>query len=374
MADRVEFAAYVRDALAHLYDRPYLRRHPLGPLLGGKSPVSPDELRGLLLTTIESLRPPEPCPPAAPSWRRYRYLELRYVRGATPEQIARELQISVRQSQRERDRSLDEVAEVLWERYVSFTNQTTPEVSRPPLETHLQPISTVTPTPVTNELSEAETIQDELFKIGSLPPSEPISLAIAFQDAMGVVARLVEGRGARVEVSLPEGLPLVRVHRVVLRQVLIDLLESAMRESNPDANSRDCARGRRQRSAGDLGASAQWHGSGPAMRRRGPAYRGRETDRPSGRTPRHLPGRECRLPNCRVVAAHAFANNPGHRRQSGHCLSLLSHVARTRLSGCSGEHRRGGPAARAPGHPDAITLDVLMPSQDGWGPAANAQR
>ena len=134
----------------------------------------------------------------------------------------------MRQSQRERDRSLDEVAAVLWERYVSLANQTSPRgVSSDPLA-HLHPEMAVVPTPVTNGLAEAETLQDELFKVGSLQPNEPISLATAFKDAMDVVARLVEGRGAHVEISLPEGLPSVRVHRVVLRQVLIDLLESAI--------------------------------------------------------------------------------------------------------------------------------------------------
>ena len=55
MADRVAFAAYVRDALAHLYDRPYLRRHPLGPLLGGKSPLS---RTSFAVCSSPPLRPP----------------------------------------------------------------------------------------------------------------------------------------------------------------------------------------------------------------------------------------------------------------------------------------------------------------------------
>src|SRR5437870_5191278 len=93
MVSAESFAGYVSDALAHVYDRAYLRAHPLGPLLGDKGPLSDDELRQLLLGAVESLRPPEPCPPSSPAARRHRYLELRYLKGATPEQTAHELQI-----------------------------------------------------------------------------------------------------------------------------------------------------------------------------------------------------------------------------------------------------------------------------------------
>src|SRR5438552_3493487 len=60
------FAGHVRDALAHLYDRRYLRTHPLGSLLGDDRPISEDELRRRLLKAVESLRPPIPCPSLSP--------------------------------------------------------------------------------------------------------------------------------------------------------------------------------------------------------------------------------------------------------------------------------------------------------------------
>jgi len=76
--EREAFAGHVRDALAHLFERPYLRTHPLARLLlGPDEPAAADALRRLLLDAIEQIRPPEPCPPSSPAWRSYRYAHLR---------------------------------------------------------------------------------------------------------------------------------------------------------------------------------------------------------------------------------------------------------------------------------------------------------
>jgi len=360
------FAGYVRDALARLYDRSYLRTHPLGALLGDGRPISEDALRRLLLDALESLRPPEPCPPSSPAWRGYRYLELRYVRGATPEQTARELQISVRQSQRERDRALDEVAAVLWERYTDLAHQRRPAAADPIPAAVVAPTTAIGPDPGAERFAAGETIQDELFKVGSLAPTEPIGLAVAIQDALDVVSRLAEERGARVEVVLPEELPPVRVHRLVLRQVLIDLLESAI-ESQIQALIRVSAavvatRVRLEIWAPRTRAAAAAPPSDIDARltatRKLVEYQGGRLDIQQGEDVGFRT--TVALPLARARTLLVIDDNPD-------VAFLFSRLLRDhdyRVLQAS-----TGPTAlqlAREAQPDAVTLDVLMPAQDGW--------
>src|SRR5262245_15761283 len=82
MADQATFVRYVREAFARLDDRPYLQAHPLASLLAGAGqPPSAEVLRRSLLAAIEELRPPSGTPAGSPTWRRWRWLALRYVEG-----------------------------------------------------------------------------------------------------------------------------------------------------------------------------------------------------------------------------------------------------------------------------------------------------
>ncbi len=360
------FSNYVRDALAHLYDRPYLRSHPLTSVLGGERPISEDALRRLLLDAVESLRPPEPCPPSSPAWRRYRYLKLRYIEGATPEQTAHELQISVRQSQRERDRALNDVAVVLWEHYRSRANSRRSEASRPTIEAIAIPAAGYAPDRMMERFTASEALQDELFKVGALPSTEPIGLSIVIQDALDVVARLVEERGAHVEVAFPEELPPVCVHRLVLRQVLIDLLESAIESRT---------RARIQVAADVVAARVRLDVSVP---RAGAATVAPPTDVEArliatGKLIEFQGGR-LRIDQSANVAFHASVMLPLTRTRTLLVIDdnpdvaflfsrmLRDHAYRVVQASTSATALQLVREAC----PDAITLDVLMPSQDGW--------
>ena len=91
------FSGYVRDAFAHLDDLAYLRAHPLAGLLARKDrTLSGDGVRRTLLDAVEKLRPPGEAPHHSAVWRRYRYLRLRHLEGASHESISRELGVSTR--------------------------------------------------------------------------------------------------------------------------------------------------------------------------------------------------------------------------------------------------------------------------------------
>lgn len=364
MTQRDTLVSYLRDALAHLYDRPYLEVHPIGPLLFGQARTSTaDDLRQLLLDTIEQLRPPEPCPPTARTWRRYRYLVLRYVEGAKPEHIARELQISVRESRREHDRALDAMATLLRAR-LRLPGE--PEGPTPSLARVASTASDQATARDVPEESSLGAIGDELLKVGLLPPREPTSVAGVVHDALQVIERLIELRGARVEPRLSATLSPVWVHPLVLRQVLIDLLSCAV-ENHPQAVV--------QLSAVD---GARWVrlevdvlGSPPP-------------------TPTELVKVEARLAaSRRLIELQAGSLRVVRREGTAFHAGLLLPFARTRrllvvddnpdvaylFSRFLREHNyqvllaTNGEAAlelAREAHPDVVTLDVLMPSQDGW--------
>ena len=109
-----ELLIELRDAFAHVHDRPYLVRHSLmryvSPRLSGDAIVAADDLRRLLLQALGELRPQDSTPPGAPAWRPYSVMHRRYVLGQDPEQIEHELALGTRQMQREQRRGLELIA------------------------------------------------------------------------------------------------------------------------------------------------------------------------------------------------------------------------------------------------------------------------
>lgn len=120
MTPTPEFSKVVRDALSHLYDAAHLQGHALVQTLVPDPP--PDAvsgaqaLRRVLLDTIETLRPEGQIPYTAREWRPYRVLFSRYVQRQGTPAILLDLAISERQYQREHSRALDAVTDLLWQR------------------------------------------------------------------------------------------------------------------------------------------------------------------------------------------------------------------------------------------------------------------
>jgi len=106
MINRAGFEIQVQEALAHLYDLPFLQRSPLLPYLVRQTPgvTGGKALHGALLEAIEQLKPPPEVSTEAIIWRIYRTLVLRYVRSLNAATAARELGLSTRQAQRIRGR------------------------------------------------------------------------------------------------------------------------------------------------------------------------------------------------------------------------------------------------------------------------------
>jgi CheY-like chemotaxis protein len=199
MPDFPHFQRAVHEAYAHLYDRAFLREHELTPLLGGAA----ERTHRLLLEAIEELRPIRPLAPGAVESRRYHHLRRRYLDGAAPEQIARELGVSDRQSRRDHADALDQVARHLWRRLGRAT---------PPPAAPAEP---------PDDLDAALT---ELASADA-GPTDP---ADALRGVVQTAARLAEQHRVAVDLALADDAPAVALSRTVVRQLLLGVLSEAI--------------------------------------------------------------------------------------------------------------------------------------------------
>jgi CheY-like chemotaxis protein len=122
MVSRVKFNEYVADAYKHLYDLVYLRTHPLTDLLV-RLPSLTDKKRArqlhrILLGVIEELDPGLQAPAFSHEWRRHRLMMLRYIRGLNPQAVADQLAIGLRHYYRVHEATIEDVAGLLWDRYI----------------------------------------------------------------------------------------------------------------------------------------------------------------------------------------------------------------------------------------------------------------
>lgn len=150
-----EFVQQARDALLHYYDYAYLARHPLLAHLRhpAEDPtVAVMELRRLLLTAVQQLRPAASVPPEHPAWRPYRVLHERCILGKDWAQVEAELSLSKRQLQREQQDGFAAAALALWRMH---------RVSQPPASSEgpaadalMQEINRTTPERTTFDASE----------------------------------------------------------------------------------------------------------------------------------------------------------------------------------------------------------------------------
>lgn len=114
-----DFAHDVADAVAHLYDFPYLQTHPLTRLLPGGTrgwrETRGKLLRQQLLEAIAALDPGVDERTTAHAKRIHRLLALRYIEGLTPEVVAQELALSRSAYYRDHRLGLDALTTLLWD-------------------------------------------------------------------------------------------------------------------------------------------------------------------------------------------------------------------------------------------------------------------
>src|SRR5579872_7364798 len=132
MTDRDSFGNQIHEAMAHLYDFPYLERSLVAGQLGLRDVRGGGtSLHRLLVDAIERLKPPRDVAADAVAWKVYRYLQLRYVRSLSASAVAGELGLSTRQAQRVQSAAIASLTTILWE--TGRPSEVTELSSSPPL-------------------------------------------------------------------------------------------------------------------------------------------------------------------------------------------------------------------------------------------------
>jgi len=206
MPTRSQFDTLVANAYQHLYDFVRLRTDPLADLLIADPSLSLKEkglrLHRILLQTIDELQPGAEVALYSKPWRRHRLMMLRYGDAMTPQAVADELSISLRQFYREHSEALAAVTEALWTIYQQREPVIVQAVDSGEKPTDL----------LEQEASRATT------------GSAYSDLTRALPDALALLHDLMQQREISVDLPDMAGLPPVAVDRGLLRQLLLMLL------------------------------------------------------------------------------------------------------------------------------------------------------
>lgn len=346
-----------RNALTHLYDSAYLENHPLSATLDVADKLDhvtrAQRLRRLLLDCIDALRPQSAEGIGLEAARAYAILTYRYIDGMPMEDIAAKRALSERQAYRELERGLEAVATLLQERI----DQLGGTVSYP--------------SAATDELpgGQVQVAQVEVERLRQTVRAESLDPRAIFEGVLSMLVPIEARAGARLEVKTPAVWPLIVADRVMLRQAILNLLTYATRFLAP----------------GQLAvATTVEDGSLEITVTQEPALSGPSTDSQS-------PSENDRV---RLSVAQALVEAQGGRLETGSVggrwsarISFRTAIRQTILVVDDNQDLIALFQRYVAGHdiavvgakdsaeavrlatdlqPELITVDVMMPSLDGW--------
>lgn len=348
----------VRRALTHVYDAIYMQRSPLVTWLGLDSLCDavpgqePKALRKVLLEAIEELAPGENMPLRSQERRAYEVLHGRYVDQMSVAELAASQGISERQVQRELRAGLEAVVTVVARKIAQGPSKTEPAGARPPMAEQ---------EPQGDAEDSLIQVRTDLESLGS--DVEPVNICSEVRNVEALVTPLAQSAGVRLmDGDLLESL-IVRVSRVVLRQVMLALYSWCIQHQQ----------------GGTISSTVSWNGekdmllelscapeTGASTVPPGPAVvppdlleasQGvlQSTLLPDGRLALQLI-----LPRMPMYAVLLIDDNLGIHRLFKRYLSGFPY----RLLAVA--DAAAGLALAREERPAVIVLDIMMPGQDGW--------
>jgi CheY-like chemotaxis protein len=207
------FAREVAEAYDHLYDMAYLRHHPLCNLYlrKGNAEKAAWRLHLALIDMIESLNPTAQAPADSPSRRRYQLLYQHYVEGDSAQAVADLLMISRRHFYREKERAIADISAVWW-RQVTERLGLDASVHRIELE----------------GADRLHLVREEADRSARTTPSTQLSATIAH--AQSLSQALLSQYQVTSRSVLGEDLPLIQINAQVLLHVLLGIIEYGARQ------------------------------------------------------------------------------------------------------------------------------------------------
>jgi len=208
---KAEFVNQVAQAYGHLYDLVYLRTHPLADVIVPSPSFSSKEksweLHRILVDVIGELEPEPQVPIASRQWRRHQLMVLRYIKALDPEAVWDQLGISRRHYYREHRIATEALAEILWDRYVAY-----PSLHQPMTDSVEEQAS----------LSQMELLRMEAARMAQADRYVPIGGVI--RDLFPLLQEMLRKNELDVNFGFSESLPSVSVDRSLLRQMLLGML------------------------------------------------------------------------------------------------------------------------------------------------------
>lgn len=211
-ARRDEFNQWVRSALNHLYDVPYLQSHPLAALVTSTTTQRDrsQQLREVLLNAIDAMRPLSPAQQGSSAWRAFRILELRYIEGLSPADTMTELAISRSQFFKEQARMVDAIVDLLWQKYGAAS---------PP---------NADATAADGPRSRREAALTEMERLRGQSKSQTVDLGEVLLNLRPLLESLAKVKHIEIRYSLRHELMAERADRVMARQAILGALTYAL--------------------------------------------------------------------------------------------------------------------------------------------------
>ncbi len=216
-----EVTRLVRSALAHLYDHAFLQSHPLALMLDAEPKLDlvarAQNVRRILLDCVDALRPSEERGATWEAARAHAILTYRYVDGLDMPQIAARLAISQRQAYRDHEKGLHAVADLAWEKVRQAMGERASTGCAPTAST-----------------DRHEAAQAEVARLRQAVHAEPLRLHEILAGVLQILVPVCEQCGISVRTSAAEGWPAIMADRAMLRQALLNLLSHALHTAQGD--------------------------------------------------------------------------------------------------------------------------------------------
>ena len=383
--DQQEFGELVAKAVSHLYDSPYLQTHRLGQLLVGD--LAHDgrgrELQRILLDAIQSLKPSAESAGNPHAWRTYRYLFLRDVQAFAPRDVAVELAISERQARRISREALDALASVLWDRYRERISQKTSQSSErhlversasaagAPASARDAGLATARPhTEFRSDDSPGDSLmEEEVRHLTTAGRGSSTSIEEVLEGLRPILSLLARKHRCSWTTTVDPNLPGLRADRSVVRQILLNLSGIALeREDGGLSLSAGCdVDGVRMVlefvPSAPRPPAGHIAGAGPDAARLALSRRLVETEEGTLDLRMGVGGAltiAVTLPPAWRPTVLVVDDNPDVATVLRRYLETAAFDVLVASNGADGLR------LAQETHPSAITLDVMMASQDGW--------
>jgi CheY-like chemotaxis protein len=243
-----EFFQQVTDVLKHLYDYPYLEKHPLAlrywPGIRQAGPSRAQRLSRFLLESIEALNPPTESSRNTSHAQYYSLLVYRYVEEWPLEGIMRELGYSRRQFFREQRKAIAMLAALLWEKIPSAplpsaalgageTDGAGPSAALPSTAPEMDAAEpqAQNPQPGPPSAEPSDLLDAEIGRF--LAQRRSVDVTEVVQGVLQVVAHLAEQRDVTLTCDIGPQLPPIYTSRTLIRQVFLRVLSNLI--TQPDA-------------------------------------------------------------------------------------------------------------------------------------------